>query len=58
MFYRQHSTILIDNGTVSKQVLGGKKLRIMAVALMSAFRVREALVVVFPEESNVEHCKQ
>ena len=39
-------------------MLGGKKLRMMAVALMSAFRVREALVVVFPVESNVEPCKQ
>ena len=35
-------------------MLGGKKLRMMAVALMSAFRVREALVVVFAVESKVE----
>ena len=39
-------------------MLGGKKLRMMAVALMSAFRVREALVVVFPVESKVEPCKK
>ena len=33
-------------------------MRMMAVALMSAFRVREALVVVFPVESKVEPCKK
>ena len=38
-------------------MFGGRKLRMIAVVLMSAFRVREALVVVLPVESNVDPCK-